>query len=964
MLLALLWPAAASLAQGAPPSPRATLDLGATPWQFVRIVNDDLAAGKQITVTGDNFPRVFQVDLGSVQPLHGFRDTFANPEVTLVNYTLEASPDNSNWTVVVDKKDLGETPAVESATNMEKSSAGTVGAVSHPVSASIAGVFQGNFRYLRLTMDSCHDSAGQPVAPRQNSLAVYGGRTTSAGTVSSQDEARFSLPEYDDSSWESVGLPHCFNATESYLNLSYNNNPAAAIWHGTTWYRKHLKLTPGDLAGRRAWLEFDSASVGAAVYVNGRFKPGNTAVAQSGETTHVGEFLPFAVDVTDDLKAGDNLIAVRVSNAQGSFFTWPGFGTNEPFVMGFGGLNAPVRLRVAGKVGIPPDDYSVGNQWGTCIGTVSATDDEAKERVLTQVVNTDAAPHNVQLIVTFLDPNGRKALELSDTKPVASGATAAFDLSGSIAHPQLWYPNNSPDGKPWLYRVVQTVRADGQVTDQTTSQTGLRVITWDGDHCFVNGHPVLLRGFGHRNGYPGFGTAVPAELQWKDMRAIVRCGGDALRVGHVPPPRATIEACDALGILIVMNSGDDEWVLHGEPARTYKREYDRDMIVAYRNHPSVAIWESNNGFPHGDNPYLPSDTQAVVDQWDPIWPRIVSNRDGYPPNWDKSRPVVVTYTNAYRKVAGSPSMNVEVYGGSWSGKPSINMPRFDYADEKTFTRYYVNDYLSNLRDKACGWLDWMLEETEGEGYTMYLDGTKNQKSLGSCALDGNRFPKLKYRVYEKALWVDYATRPGVALQSSWNLSGSQEVDAWSNCPAVELFLNDQSLGVRKPDPQSRECTWPAVAWQAGRLRAVGLDDNGMPVCEDARVTAGDPARVVLSVEPRVLGPVRADGTDAAIITAMVVDRDGHWCPDAANNLVFSVAGEGRYLGSYNFLVQPGGKHHHAPGDPELSAEGGLMRVAVRSTFTTGQVTVTAQSPGLAGSSVSFNTQAISPVTFN
>ncbi|MDE6326850.1 MAG: hypothetical protein K2M02_11815, partial [Duncaniella sp.] len=50
---------------------------------------------------------------------------------------------------------------------------------------------------------------------------------------------------------------------------------------------------------------------------------------------------------------------------------------------------------------------------------------------------------------------------------------------------------------------------------------------------------------------------------------------------------------------------------------------------------------------------------------------------------------------------------------------------------------------------------------------------------------------------------------------------------------------------------------------------------------------------------------------------------------------------------YNFYVTDGkDMGYHAPGDPELQAEGGLIRAAVRTTFTPGPVTVTVTSPGL------------------
>jgi beta-galactosidase len=252
-------------------------------------------------------------------------------------------------------------------------------------------------------------------------------------------------------------------------------------------------------------------------------------------------------------------------------------------------------------------------------------------------------------------------------------------------------------------------------------------------------------------------------------------------------------------------------------------------------------------------------------------------------------------------------------------------------------------------------------ETQGEAYLTYLNGISNQKSLGSSALDGNRFPKLTYQIYKNALWVPFSIRPGVALQSHWNLSGVQEVDAWSNCPSVELFLNGISLGVRQPD-EKRRCTWKDVTWQSGELKAVGRDAGGKPVCADLRQTAGAPHHILLVAEPRLTRPsgemfqLTANGSDAAILTATIVDANGNWCPLADNNIRFKVAGLGNYRGSYNFYVTPNKPiTYHAPGDPELQAEGGLMRVALRSTFQPGTVQVTAESDGLGTGMTSFQT---------
>jgi beta-galactosidase len=754
---------------------------------------------------------------------------------------------------------------------------------------------------------------------------------------------------FDDSAWDEIGVPHCFNDTDTYQNVSQNQ-----AFRGTAWYRKHFRVD-AKYRGKRFYLEFQSVDVGAAVYVNGKFKPGNTAVKQFQEVTHVGCFLPFALDITDDIHFdSDNTLAVRVCNSENSFFTWPGFGAFLGLGMGFGGIVGPVCLHIIEQVHIPLNVYSPLNKWGTNIGVTTVSENSARLHFQVNVENSANAAKDVSLITRVLDAQGKTALTLRASHSVGANSTFLFDHSGEIENPHLWFPNNSPCGTPYLYRVMNTVEVEGEVVDSVTEYLGVRTISWDGDYSYINGKKHLLNGFGLRNSYPALGAAVPAELQWKDIKLIAECGGNALRIGHFPASLETIAACDAYGILVISDSGDDEWSLHGEPASTYKSEYDRDMLVSLRNHSSIAAWESNNGIAskNATDYYSPKTTEALVDRWDNIQPRIVSSRDTSDV-WPEDRRIMIGYTANYRKISGSPSINMECY---YRGSA-----RFDYEHEKEFADFFVRQYRANIDDKACGWIYWMLTEAMESPFLPFLDGKTYQKALGSCAMDGNRFPKLVYRIFQNSIWTSFERRPGVTLQSHWNFSGLQTVDAWSNCPRVELFINGSSQGIRTPSAQSR-CTWEKVQWEPGELKAVGLDQAGNHVCADRRQSAGTPYRILLRVEPNLVRPngnefcVRANGTDVAIVTATIVDAKGVWCPLASQDLRFSVAGHGSYRGSCNFFVYPEKlASYHSPGDRELKAEGGLMRIAVRSTFDPGPVRVTAAAAGLQSGFILFTT---------
>ena len=160
------------------------------------------------------------------------------------------------------------------------------------------------------------------------------------------------------------------------------------------------------------------------MYVNGTPIRSNTKVKQPEAVTHVGSALPFVVDITPYLRYGkENQIAVRVSNAEGTFFTWPGFGTNEGFGQAMGGIVCPVYLHKKNKVHIPFDSYSPMGKWGTYFGTVSATKDKAEVRFQVNVENAGTEACDVELRTYLKDAKGKTALAFKDTRRAAGGQT-------------------------------------------------------------------------------------------------------------------------------------------------------------------------------------------------------------------------------------------------------------------------------------------------------------------------------------------------------------------------------------------------------------------------------------------------------------------------------------------------------------------------------------------------------------
>ncbi len=271
----------------------------------------------------------------------------------------------------------------------------------------------------------------------------------------------------------------------------------------------------------------------------------------------------------------------------------------------------------------------------------------------------------------------------------------------------------------------------------------------------------------------------------------------------------------------------------------------------------------------------------------------------------------------------------------------------------------MNNWQSSVNAKCFGLCQWYMAETPGECQA-FMDGTPatGVRSFGSSMMDFNRIPKMLFKMYAAA-WTPFAVQAGglscQSLEQVWNGNGQR------------VFQLPQRGAVPQRNQPGKEDAYTPGRREPGVLPGpqghclpTALTPAEILVCSDEKQTAGAPDHIVLIPDtPTVQAngdtfQITANGTDAKLILAKVVDANGITNPTASNLITFSVSGPGNYRGGANQYVtagQPLG--YHAPLDPNLAAEGGLIKVAIRSTFTPGVVTVTATSPGLDTGTTSF-----------
>ena len=806
---------------------------------------------------------------------------------------------------------------------------------------------------------------------------------------------------YSSPNWTQVGIPTDANIWRSFINQA-SGGGQGSLCGQNNWYRLHFKVDP-KYATSKIMVEFEGAHTAAQVYINGTLLPGISAVAADAQASHVVGFIPFIVDLTPHIIADgatDNVLAVVVSRGN-SWYEDPTFSEVFRFGQAMGGLFRPVKMFITNKVHIPVNVYSNQKTWGTYVGTVSETANSAVIQVETNVLNENTTSQQVTLTTQIVDANGNVVATASPVIQTVgamtpgnfpSTATPMFNQQITVTNPTFWYPNNSIYGKPYMYTVNHIVSVNGVVVDVAQSPLGIRTITWDTNFPYFNGHQMYLWGASGRYDYPGLGSSVPEEQQWRDLAQFAAGGGQIWRPGHSSSSEEFVAAADAYGIMIAQPSGDGEGSFNTPTADavTLKEELHRDMIIRDRSHPSILAWESNNGTM---NETVGGALLAIDKTWDPISTRVAADRTPDPVNGT----ILGCTLEGCEVGVKNEFPNNPAWGAEYWGTGTARGLAWDY--ELAFSAPFIDNWRKGRVANAFGMAQWYFADTPGEtgqnveaGTSTTAPGNSNMvRSLGASSVDQNRFPKLLYYVYEAA-WTPFSIKPVVSLAHHWNRSGSIQVNAFSNCPSVRLMLNGNvypGTTNQVPNPWNINSStnlnqnttvmpfqvyWN-VTWASGTVTAQCLDGSGTVVATDSRTTAGAENKIVLTVVPELTKPggptfqVTANGSDAAFVTATIEDANGNWVPTAADNITFSVTGPATYQGGTEQYVSTntnaysnanstviGGvpdAFYHAPGDPELQVEGGLTRIALRSQFTTGNVTVTATAPGLASGSTTF-----------
>jgi beta-galactosidase len=777
------------------------------------------------------------------------------------------------------------------------------------------------------------------------------------------DPAAAGAVAYDDSAWATVSAPHTFNDTDTFDNWSLpGHRGEQEQWSGRTWYRKHF-TAPAAWRGRKVFIEFEAVRQVAEVWLNG---------VHLG--TAKGGFTPFGFDLTPHLRFdAPNVLAVMADNrfqrdpldpglapqAATDAKTHPNLAqlsrqlmeqipdtleqlqadqipwNNPHWHPAHGGIYRNVRLMVTDPLHITLPLYSFLQTEGPYAYATGITAESAAVGIEVPVRNDRASAAKFTLTAELFDADQRRVATIETHESLAAGASAKFTLPAlTVPRPRLWEP-----AYPHVYRIVLTVRSGGEIADRTEIPLGIRHIRWETDGGLdLNGAHLKLHGWGQKstNEWPGLGAAQPDWLQFYTLRLMREAGGNFVRWGHVPAGPAQVEAADRLGIVTLQPGGDGEHDTKGG-AWQLRVENFRDVLIYYRNHPSIFIWEGGNQKVSREHA---AELRALMDRYDPHGQRAYAHR--------RADAITAEFmdvgigTEGGREIARLPVVEGE-YNREESPRrvwDDFSPPNFGYPEAKgqtyqlTSEQFAVNQvahYVKKLgAPEHAGGANWIFSDSTSGGRVAV------EVARTSGEVDGVRLPKEAYFVTQAMFRDD----PQVHIIGHWSYPAGTRKTVYvaSNGEAVELFLNGRSLG-RGERSNLFLFAFPDVAFEPGELKAVASREDRV-VATTSEHTTGPAVALKLTLLPSGPQGLLADGADVALIDVEAVDADGRRVPTFQQRVDFDVGGPVTWRGGYNSGKLDSINHRY------LDLEAGINRVAIRAGRTPGEAWVSARAAGL------------------
>ena len=729
------------------------------------------------------------------------------------------------------------------------------------------------------------------------------------------DSAHMADVDYNDSHWRKLSLPHDWAIEGDFYAGNPSGAGGGALPGGVGWYRKtfSIPLTPSQDGGTSCFIEFDGVYMNSTVYVNGQ-KVGFRPYGYSS----------FEYDITEYLKKGENIIAVRVDNS------------DQPNSRWYSGCG------IYRHVWLTQTEHTHVAHWGTYVtSSLSKNNKTATFNVMVEVANKTK---DTRITNILLDAEGKEIAK-------SNGSTL------QVKNPHLWTLDN-----PYIYKVRTEIRVGDKIVDVYETNTGVRSFRFDPKAGFsLNSVPVKINGVCEHHDFGCLGAALNEDALHRKLVKLKAMGVNAIRSSHNPPAPELLNMCDTMG-LIVMDESFDMWrrkKTQNDYARFFDEWHERDLsdlVKRDRNHPCILMWSIGNEvleqwssadadeltleqanlilnaghdastLAHGEemtpNALLTQHLANIIKKYDKTRPITAGCNEPDPKNhlfksgaidiigfnyhhqWIKdvpknfpNKPFIMSESVSALQTRGyymMPSDSIYVAPKEWwmpYTDPSFMCSAYDNMHASWSSTHEQTWDVVKHTPYVGGQFIWTGFDYIGEP-TPYGFPARSSY-FGIIDLAG--FPKDIYYMYQS----EWTNKPVLHLFPHWNWLPGQEIDMWcyyNNADEVELYVNGKSQGVRrKADSHVYHVSW-RVKYEPGEVKVVARKaavKNGYPeiVATQTIKTAGQPDHLRLTTDYK--------GKTTTFVNVEVVDKDGNLCPWAENQVFFETTGGLEIIGVDN-----------------------------------------------------------------
>ena len=731
------------------------------------------------------------------------------------------------------------------------------------------------------------------------------------------DSAGMEQVNYVDINWRHLDLPHDWAIEGDFSPANPSGASGGALPGGIGWYRKHFSVNPKE-KNKRYVIAFDGVYMNATVYVNGH-KLGTRPYGYSS----------FEYDITPYInKVGDNVVAVRVNNSDQPNSRWySGCGiyrhvwlkkSAESYITQWGQY---VSTTPQGEVKIKVDAHVAGGKKMTVRHTIL----DAAGKVVAKGVGGETQslkvthPHLWNIGDGYLYTVKSELLvggKVMDTETTKTGfrdikfdAQKGFFLNGKnmkingVCEHHDFGCLGAVVNEDAMHRKLTILRDMGVNAIRSSHNPPAPELL---NMCDSMGLLVMDESFDmwrrkkSQNDYARFFD----EWHQRDLSDLVKRDRNhpsvfMWSIGNEVLEQWSNAAADTLSLEqanLILNAGHDASTLaHGNElsVNSLLTQHLAEIVRQYDPWGSTRPITAGCNEPDPNNHLFKSGALDVIGfnyhhQWVKDVPQ---NFPGKPFIFSES--VSALQTRGYYMMPSDSVYKAPVEWWLPYTDPSFMCSAYDNMHASWSSTHEETWDVVKHNDFVGGQFIWTGFDYIGEP-TPYAYPARSSY-FGIIDLAG--LPKDSYYMYQS----EWTQKPVLHLFPHWNWLPGQTIDMWcyyNQADEVELFINGKSQGIRKKTVYGAQNEGDAyqksteyhvmwrVAFQPGEVKVVARKD-GKEIASQAIKTAGAPHHLVLK---ETYQGTLAHGTSepTTFVEVNVVDKDGNLCPNATNQVFFSV----------------------------------------------------------------------------